>query len=619
MSTLKVDVLQDVAETGSITVLELIGLPSVVQDLEDELASSIGADKVGTSSGNTVQEELDSFADPDGGDKVGWSLKTPTVAPSTLREAISSMHRVGHAGISTTGSHLSGARFGNALAYVKQTGGTAKLLTDLSRFYPAGAFIQPVTQQQASVRITPATFVVTGNPTIFRSINTSNDFWGVAGTERLRSSVIDTVTGRKYSDYRSYITATEYSCDVLNSSGFGGLVVEVKHPGGVGAPTNLAVQLFYRDDSQGRVIYVDPVNGNDNFDGSSFEWAMKTIPAAIAKSPVVIFLKPGIYALGNYPDDYVAASNIAIKVVGGRAQFISQNNTQSAWTLSSGTVYVSTIAGSSTPVGVVDLSRTDEFGTPDILTPTASVAACQATPKSFYYDSGPRNMYVNTSTGGAPSDASVRAYNSTSTFRHSSPTAKVYLENIDFIGGTGGAISARNGSTASVLITKDCKFLGNYNSNGADIKDIGLYIGINCLAAYNANDGFNYTEFNGISPHFVEVDCVAYRHTASGTTNGSTSHNNCVGLRLGTDTFGNSGPGIADVGSATTYNVNCTSVDNTGTANASGFTAAVSAQVVIDGFTAYGNESVDIEQLAAAVVKAKDIYITSTTGVISPA
>ncbi|MNG99586.1 hypothetical protein D3C79_587600 [compost metagenome] len=565
------------------------GSPHVVQDL----SSTIGSDGIGHESGT-----------------VGDALRSQGAE-------VQNLYRAGKTGIFTSSAYIPTIRSG-PLAYRKHVGGGAELLTDLSRFMPAGAKRTSTAKRQVFAQVTVGPFTTTGTPDVHRYILAGHTLWGTPGGELLQASVINNVTGRKYLDARLYPGA-DYSATVLNSAGFGGLTVEIKQPAGVAAPSSLVVELGYDTGTDTRAIYVDPINGFDTYDGGSPAWPMKTIPAAIAKNPEVIWLKPSIYTQTNYPGAYTSANDIAIRSLGGRSYFVSMATSFSAWTLVSGTVYVTTVGGSPTPVGCVDLTHFDEFGVPRILTPVASLAECQATPNSFFYEAGPRKMNVNLIDGSVPDNAKVTPYGAGNTFRHSSATAKVYLSDIDFIGGTGGAISARDAGINGVLITERCRFLGNYNSNGADIKDVGLYIGIDCLAAYNNGDGFNYTAFNGFSPHFIELGCFGYRNFGTGTSNGTTAHDDCVGFRINVDSAFNAGPGVGDVGNANTLSVNITSRKNGPNANAAGFAAdGAGAKMYLDGASADGNASQDFRATNGAVIYARDFYYQTLLGDVQP-
>lgn len=576
--------------------------------LRSDLSSTSGGGLVVLASGDTVQEFVDYMASPIGGQAVGWAPGAHTSVPDDVNGAINNLKRSGVTGIYLTDAYIPTHRAGS-MAYRKQAGGRAELLKDLSKFYPAGAKISTIPPRRVFAQVTPAAFASTGTADVYRSTNLTHDFWGTAGTEQMQAAVIDNSTGRKYLDQKLY-PGTDYSCQILNSAAIGGLVVEIKQPAGMAAPTTIVVELSYPVITVPRAIYVDPVNGSDTFDGSSFEWAMKTIPAAIAKVPAVVFIRPGVYIQTNYPGAYVGGSDIAIRCVDGRASFVSLSTTFGTWALSSGSTYVSTVGGSPTPVGVVDMQHTDALGCPVILNNAGSLAACQATPGTFWYDSGPRNMYVHLIDNTAPTNALVMPFGSANTFRHSSGSAKVYLSDIDFIGGTGGAISARDAGINGVLVTERCRFIGNYNSNGADIKDIGLCIMVDCVATRNAADGFNYTAYNGVDPHFIEVGCVGFKNGTGGTNNGSTAHDVCVGLRINCDAAFNGGPGFGDVGLANTLNINCTSRTNGPTGNASGFRAdGAFSKVYVDGCAAASNGGSDIEATNGAT-----IYIRDTSG-----
>lgn len=534
--------------------------------------------------------------------------------PTTLMEAISRDDRTSVSGIFTTGDKLTGFRAGK-LGYRKQAGGKAELLTDLSKFYPVGAAALPQPPEPVSVQfeIPPGGWVTTGASTIFRYEITG--WLGI--TDNFRSTLVDASSGRSYS--REAWSGGAYSYYLYNRVS-GRLTVEVNMPT-ANAPANtlkLAIEHYPQIDNGLKQRFVDPVNGRNIYSGLAPDYAYSTISAALADDPDVIFITPGVYdySIGGVPGVYTKAKDVAIKCIGGRASFISTTNTFSAYTLDQGTTHYTNISGSSTPVGVIDLLDLDEFGVPVPLSSAATLTDCRTTPGTYFYDSAAGRMYVNLFDGRVPGVGSVRPYNVASTFRHSA-AAKVYLENIDFISGDGGAISARNSSTDGVLVAKNCRFIGNGFKNGADILDIGLVIFDKCGAMYNKNDGFNYTEFNGISPHFVEIDCYSYRNQEEGTGNGTTSHNACVGFRINHDTAVNRGIGVADVDNAITYNVNCTSRDNGPDLSAAGFRVDGAALMYLDGASAGGNAGPDFTATGpTAKLVARDIYGDTLQGTV---
>lgn len=549
------------------------------------------------------------LANPDMGAEMVAVGDVPThvAKPSNVAESIGRLYRTGVTGIFDTSAYIPSHRAGE-LTYVKKVGGAASLLTDLERFFPEGAFVDPaITADLAFVEIPLQSWTTTSTPDVYRSQFAGWEGPTSDGLDRyVVGFVIDKATGRKYTighpgsgPYRARIDTTpSYP-----------LRVEFSQPPGVTPPDTLYVCIGYEvsPSAQGlRSVYIDPEYGSDFYPGTSFSWAVKTFTRAWELDPDVIFIRPGIYDMDNWPGTISGTKDISIRCVGGIATMIPRPFAFSSWVQHSGDIYRTSIAGSRTPVGVVDLEVLDGYGLPTTLDRVESLG--MVTPGTFYYDSTTREMYVNRMDGRAATNSSVVPYSTGSLLRHSAPGVKLYAENLNLISGTGGAISARDGDIDSVLICKNVRAIGSYNSNGFDIQDIGLSIAIRCMAVNNFNDGFNYTGANGLSPHFVEIDCIGSGSKGGGTSNGSTSHNSCVGFRIGTDVSGNRGPGFADVNDAITYNVNCTSHSNGPDANAGGFQAEGNAVVYIDGASAFNNSGEDFMERNGGRVFVRDVY-----------
>lgn len=557
--------------------------------------------------------KIANLASPNGAGMVGVSEVAAPPVQITAAQALSALVRTGKTGIFTTEAEIPDHRAG-VLAYRKMTGGQAELLTDLTRFYPEGAFIDPVPEAPAYVGFEVTTWNTTGTTDVHRFII---EPWEgpifEANASRYAARIIDTATGRLYPT--NGYPGTDYTGRAYYNAVQGRMEVEVKMPTGISPPNTIVAYIPYYH-RPADALYVDPINGNNLNDGRSFEWPLATFAEAISAAPKVIFCKPGVYDLGNYPGTYTGG-DISIRCIGGQAIFVPRPFTFSSWAVHSGSTYVTTVAGSPTPVGAVDLGTLDKFGLPTVLAGVASLAECQATEGTYFYDAaGPRKMYVHLAGGKVPTAAEVMPYSLGILFRHSAPGSKVHISDAIFINGSGGAVGARDADINAVLIAERCYGIGSFNKNGFDILDVGLAISINCIANGNFNDGFNYTAFNGLSPHFIEIGCVGYGNKADGTGNGSTSHDDVRGFRINCDYALNAGPGMADVGTAQSVNVNVTATGSGPNANANGFRAANSAVVVIDGGTAFGNAGSDFAATDSAVIKARDAFGRTQSGTV---
>lgn len=362
-----------------------------------------------------------------------------------------------------------------------------------------------------------------------------------------------------------------------------------------------------------KVYYVDPDDGDDTYSGLNWSNALEGVDAALAKSDVdVIAIKGGTtIRVGNQMGTYTGTRDIVMVGVGKRVRMTTASS--GAWSATGGAtpnVYEQSSGG--TVVGVVDARTTDTNGWYSSLTSESSIAIVNSTPGSWFYDSGAGKTYIRLSDDADPSSAAIAAdvfALRASTMRFSAPGVKMYINNIHFIGGSGGAISARDGDEDSILFTEDCLFSHMYNSDAVDIADIGLYIAVNCGAGSSFEDGFSYRELNGLSPHFIEINCWSTGNYGDDTSNGSTAHNSVRGLRLNCDYGFNTGPGVADVNSSKTYNVNITSRGNTGSSNAGGVQATGTAEVWYDGLACSDNQAEDARAADTSTFHYRDMWL----------
>lgn len=356
--------------------------------------------------------------------------------------------------------------------------------------------------------------------------------------------------------------------------------------------------------------YVDQTSGSDAAAGTSWATALKRISAALAKSDVdVVLIRGGqTYALDTTAaqgiGEYTGTRDIVLVAIGPRARVTSAREV--TWTAhaTEANVYQSSSTGGGIAT-VVDTRTTDANGDFLKLTNVASIALVGTTPGSWFYASSV--CYVRLGDSAVPAHPAVLALRDALN-RVSADGIKWYMKNIHFIGGSAGAFSARDATSATVVIAEDCWFTHNYVADGYQIKDIGLSIAIRCRASANANDGFNYHELNSLSPHFIEIDCVGMGNLANGTGNGSTCHESVVGIRLNCDYARNAGPGVADINLTKTFNAGCTSIDNTGHANCSGFLVTDTGEMWIDGCTVTGNQGHGAAASETATMHWRELY-----------
>lgn len=360
--------------------------------------------------------------------------------------------------------------------------------------------------------------------------------------------------------------------------------------------------------------YVDPDAGNDANSGANWANALKTVTQALGKSDVDVVLCKGgtTYKLTSgtvttFPN-YSGARDVAVIAIGKPALMTTAANITS-WTVDG--VLTNTYESSSTSgtvVRVVDTARRDANGDYFALTNVASQALVDATEDSWFYD-GANVVSVNLSTG-APSVTTTLALK-VAEMRVSADAVKVYIKNMHFLGGSSGAFGVRDTGVDTTFVTfEDCWFCHQYQLHGLQVLDCGMTICINCRASANATDGFNYQTTTSVHPHFIEIGCVGIANSSLSSSNGSSAHDDCRGIRLNCDYFANSGPGLVDVNTSKSLNVNITSCGQTGfTTNSRGIQSGNTAEIWVDGASCSDNDGADMEATNTAIIHYRDIHL----------
>lgn len=298
--------------------------------------------------------------------------------------------------------------------------------------------------------------------------------------------------------------------------------------------------------------YVDPVNGNDENSGKLANYPLKTIQVAYTKSDVgEICLYPAYYYLNNRFTN--TQKSIAFTTIANtRATFVCGN--KMTWTQLEGytKIWQAPLTNANTIVsdvvkGDVKYSIVDNW---------ASLEATEHTYRCTTY-----TVFVHSD--GVPSeDVMVLQRQLNGSFRFSADGV-AYVENIDFIGGVGGACEIRNtdqSAGADVrFYAKNCSFAfgttadGYSAGNGLRATGLTECIIQDCEAKHNTDDGFNYhIDYSGQECNAVEINCAAHDNGISGgTDNGSTIHDGAKIIRVNTTAYNNNGPNVADVNDGT--------------------------------------------------------------------
>jgi hypothetical protein len=339
--------------------------------------------------------------------------------------------------------------------------------------------------------------------------------------------------------------------------------------------------------------YVNYTTGNNANPGTTegSPWKTWDYARVNAVSPAVIHMK----------DDwvgYLSAGSTAgvvfsgkFKIIGegptGRTRFVSMRESYDAAFFNfvasgSAGAYVSNALTSNDYYRAqFDRKYLDARGIPMPIVVAASQAACEATPGTFWWDSGTFKVYVHMIDNRKPNPADGWMY-TRSAYRTELQQALdtvagvILVENLEFCANSGAVSTAAfryrpvttGAPTLARMGMKNCLAYGN--GNGFEIYDADVIVKENCHARYSHVDGHNYHSFvtTGQKGEFItvyEYDCSAYDNgfnlfpdqvALSASSNGSTSHDSMHIVRANVFCGDCNGAVIADVNGVHSLNYN---------------------------------------------------------------
>lgn len=316
-------------------------------------------------------------------------------------------------------------------------------------------------------------------------------------------------------------------------------------------------------DPQVSVVYVDVATGSDSNPGTATA-PLQKLCTAIARcigGKAKIIAMGGEYVRGDGFNQAGIANIDHLEVVSWDGEkVISSCHETLTWALDTGTTYSATY--SDFFYSAFDAATVDANGDYLRLSDAVTLVACRAT-SGTYYKTG-STIYVNL---GRAVDTDVRIYtgpgaSGTGNFYYLKTGGTVYLEDVELHGGFWGAYILAQ--TAGDIITfkhrrcgfRYCLSVGLFNQGKI------LSIGQESAANYNTEDGFSYHYYSaplGV-PYGIEVDCTARSNgwNATGTNNGSTTHDGGQMIRVNCTYSDNQHRQIHDVNGSVTWMVGCT-------------------------------------------------------------
>lgn len=301
--------------------------------------------------------------------------------------------------------------------------------------------------------------------------------------------------------------------------------------------------ILSEDDPTAFVQYVDVATGNDANAGTSTA-PLKSINVALdnaaSGSRAVIKVKGGVYPYDNCWKSSAPGAAVLQVVSWDGAQVVSSmHDSGLTWTLGTSSTYSATFTEN--VVNVFDAHVLTSDGDYSILTLAASLAACQATPGSYFITG--TTIYVHAVDGRAP-DANLRVYKRRAdgfadyNGRWTKLNGQMYLENVAFEGGVWPFYTELSSSSyTQAVYGRSCTF--KYGANSAPIVNGNvLCLWQSCIAAWNATDGFHYNPlFGSIPASGIEQDCIGrWNGLGGGSVNNNSSNHGGWTIRISTRT-----------------------------------------------------------------------------------
>ena len=379
-------------------------------------------------------------------------------------------------------------------------------------------------------------------------------------------------------------------------------VTKYKNTGG----TTYYVAPFALDGSAGT-----SVKGTDKANPTTFRALMQRSSTPLADGDTIVFAD-GVYRdtaiLGDTKREILRNINLIAENPG--KVFWANVGTKLSYTSQGNGIYTTTQSNIAKVVQLLDSERciTTE------LKNVNSADTCAAEPGTYYMGSSDM-LYVHMFMGLEPTYENLFVLLNYGfpviDVACTSQNVSLYLEGINFLGGTPSTMNIMNSDTYSQakIYAKNCKFLHAYDSalerDAVSIRGATWAMFENCYAGFSSKDGFNYHVRKSIIPKFIEINCIGANNgidgVASGsapTQNGSTSHDGVKGIRIGGKYYNNYGCNVADVMENTvTVNILCDAFDSayTGTEYSDMYNADFSAQqsgatMYLDNCRAFGSK-----------------------------
>lgn len=216
----------------------------------------------------------------------------------------------------------------------------------------------------------------------------------------------------------------------------------------------------------------------------------------------------------------------------------------------------------------LDETNIDPRGYPIGFKRAASILEVSTTPNSFFYDATADIVYLRTFNDRVP-DSDIRCFLSSTTLRllrlgsSVAGGSQFYIENIRLLGAQPLIVLGTNNIDDYLVGFSNCHFSHGGQKDGIFFSGNCKGFANNCVADYNAGDGFNYNHTVGF---LLEWYCKSYGNSITNVSsnNGSTSHGNFRVIRVGGDYENMAGKPVQDINNSKSISIGCRTSDSKG-------------------------------------------------------
>lgn len=315
--------------------------------------------------------------------------------------------------------------------------------------------------------------------------------------------------------------------------------------------------------------YVDSATGSAGNPGTAASPKAALVAISAGRISKLLIKARGKFYGGVTSPIQMGHDELCVEAWGGAACLITTEPAPTfpmVWTDETGGVW-SAPSPQTLQNGIAVYSGTD-VETAVRYTLAASLAACQATPGTFFRETGPIKHYVHTLDGTSPAtghliigtNSSAQAIN-VSSFAYAQ---RVQFHGVDFRGGnTAFSILGDSAFTKTIELI-NCTFKLADNFGALNCSGTSTVITYGCTAGPTRFDGFSYsTASGGVGGNVVksfEINNIGRNCGITSAANqGSTTHFTGQAVRVNCQYYENANDQVADVGANTrSWNLGCT-------------------------------------------------------------